>query len=74
MANEIAMDLEELRHLRSVAKRPRVISFISNEIQNLEKVRLLSSSITSFTLDSSPSYFRFGLSYILIYLPQCCFD
>lgn len=39
MAEELALDLEELRHLQSIAKRPRVLSLISSEIHNLEKVQ-----------------------------------
>ncbi|KAJ4831637.1 hypothetical protein Tsubulata_024418 [Turnera subulata] len=38
MAEEIALDLEELRQLQSLAKRPRVVSLISSEIRNLEKL------------------------------------
>ncbi|GMY37921.1 calcyclin-binding protein [Fagus crenata] len=38
MADEVALDLEELRQLQSIAKRPRVVSLISSEIQNLEKL------------------------------------
>ncbi|KAJ8449921.1 hypothetical protein Cgig2_029283 [Carnegiea gigantea] len=38
MAEEISLDLEELRHLQSIAKRPRVVSLISSEIRNLEKL------------------------------------
>ena len=41
MADEFALDLEELRHLQSIAKRPRVVSLISAEINNLEKVSSL---------------------------------
>ncbi|CAH1448653.1 unnamed protein product [Lactuca virosa] len=37
MANDSSLDLEELRHLQSIAKRPRVVSLISSEIRNLEK-------------------------------------
>ncbi|KAK6917185.1 Siah interacting protein, N-terminal [Dillenia turbinata] len=37
MAEEVALDLEELRQLQSIAKRPRVVSVISQEIQKLEK-------------------------------------
>ncbi|KAL7592704.1 uncharacterized protein LOC111880823 [Lactuca sativa] len=37
MANDLSLDLEELRHLQSIAKRPRVVSLISSEIRNLEK-------------------------------------
>ncbi|KAI4295447.1 hypothetical protein L6164_035494 [Bauhinia variegata] len=38
MAEDLALDLEELRHLQSIAKRPRIISFLSSEIHNLEKL------------------------------------
>uniref|UniRef100_A0A7N2MQ74 Uncharacterized protein n=1 Tax=Quercus lobata TaxID=97700 RepID=A0A7N2MQ74_QUELO len=37
MADEVALDLEELRHLQSIAKRPRVLSLISSQIDNLDK-------------------------------------
>lgn len=39
MAGEdYTLDLEELRHLHTLAKRPRVLSFLTFEIQRLEKV------------------------------------
>ncbi|KAB1221312.1 Calcyclin-binding protein [Morella rubra] len=38
MADELALDLDELRHLQSIAKRPRVVSLISSEIRTLEKL------------------------------------
>ncbi|KAK3022733.1 hypothetical protein RJ639_046400 [Escallonia herrerae] len=38
MADELALDLEELRQLRGIAKRPRTVSLISSEIRNLEKL------------------------------------
>ncbi|XP_022140222.1 calcyclin-binding protein [Momordica charantia] len=38
MAEDLSLDLEELRHLQSIAKRPRVVSLISSEIRNLEKM------------------------------------
>ncbi|KAL5577236.1 hypothetical protein UlMin_018935 [Ulmus minor] len=38
MAEEVALDLEELRHLQSIAKRPRIVDLISSEIRNLEKL------------------------------------
>nr|XP_043620597.1 calcyclin-binding protein-like [Erigeron canadensis] len=37
MANELSLDLEELRHLQTIAKRPRVASLLSSEILNLQK-------------------------------------
>lgn len=39
MADELALDLEELRKLQSITNRPRVLSLISSEIHNLEKLR-----------------------------------
>ncbi|GAA0148483.1 hypothetical protein LIER_07912 [Lithospermum erythrorhizon] len=39
MAEEsYALDLEELKHLQTISKRPRVLTLISNEIRNLEKL------------------------------------
>lgn len=38
MAEDLALDLEELRQLRSIAKRPRIVSLINSEIHTLEKV------------------------------------
>lgn len=38
MAEDLALDLEELRQLRSIAKRPRIVSLINSEIHTLEKL------------------------------------
>ncbi|KAJ4982177.1 hypothetical protein NE237_033014 [Protea cynaroides] len=38
MADEVSLDLEELRQLQSIAKRPRILSILSDEIRNLEKL------------------------------------
>ncbi|KAI4372054.1 hypothetical protein MLD38_010338 [Melastoma candidum] len=38
MADDLTLDLEELRDLRALAKRPRVVSLISSEIERLEKM------------------------------------
>ncbi|CAH9079500.1 unnamed protein product [Cuscuta europaea] len=35
---EFALDLDELKQLQSIAKRPRVLSLISSEIRSLEKL------------------------------------
>ncbi|ESW29760.1 hypothetical protein PHAVU_002G096900 [Phaseolus vulgaris] len=40
MAQDLTLDLEELRHLHSIAKRPRTLSLLSSEISNLEKISL----------------------------------
>ncbi|KAK9267357.1 hypothetical protein L1049_009782 [Liquidambar formosana] len=52
MAEELALDLEELRHLQSIAKRPRIVSFISSEINNLEK---LSKEAVSASTSQTPT-------------------
>ncbi|KAJ1384604.1 Siah interacting protein, N-terminal [Sesbania bispinosa] len=44
MAEDLALDLEELRHLQSIAKRPRTLSILSSEIRNLEKLSSETSS------------------------------
>lgn len=36
MAEELRLDLEELKHLETLAKRPRVQSLLSSEIRNLD--------------------------------------
>ncbi|KAJ6724770.1 SGS DOMAIN-CONTAINING PROTEIN [Salix viminalis] len=50
MAEDLALDLQELRQLESIAKRPRVVSLISSEISHLEK---LSKEQTSDPLSTS---------------------
>ncbi|KAF2316707.1 hypothetical protein GH714_042048 [Hevea brasiliensis] len=45
MADELALDLEELRQLQKLAKRPRVLSLISSEIYNWEKISMKQSMI-----------------------------
>ncbi|VFQ97051.1 unnamed protein product [Cuscuta campestris] len=44
-AEELAMDLDELKELRRLAKRPHVLSLISSEIRNLEKLSNEASSV-----------------------------
>ncbi|CAA7023880.1 unnamed protein product [Microthlaspi erraticum] len=39
MAEEVALDLDELRQLQNIAKRPHVLNLIDSEICNLEKLR-----------------------------------
>uniref|UniRef100_A0A5B6ZBE5 Calcyclin-binding protein n=1 Tax=Davidia involucrata TaxID=16924 RepID=A0A5B6ZBE5_DAVIN len=56
MADELALDLEELRHLQSIAKRPRIVSIISTEICNLEKLsKEAVSAATSQTPTPTPT-------------------
>ncbi|XP_059665411.1 uncharacterized protein LOC132311507 [Cornus florida] len=52
MADDLTLDLVELRHLQSIAKRPRIVSLISSEIRNLEK---LSKEAASTTISQTPS-------------------
>lgn len=33
---QLRLDLDELRHLESIAKRPRVLSLLSSEIRDLD--------------------------------------
>ncbi|XP_058101081.1 uncharacterized protein LOC131245557 isoform X1 [Magnolia sinica] len=47
MADELSLDLDELRQLQTIAKRPRIISLISSEIRNLEKMMFSTSAIPS---------------------------
>lgn len=54
MADEVSLDLDELRHLQSIAKRPRVVSLISSEIRNLEKLSKEKAS-TAATQHHTPS-------------------
>ncbi|OIV94212.1 hypothetical protein TanjilG_28151 [Lupinus angustifolius] len=44
MADNLALDLEELRHLEGIAKRPRTLSLLSSEIRILEKLSSDASS------------------------------
>ncbi|PIN04675.1 Calcyclin-binding protein CacyBP [Handroanthus impetiginosus] len=44
---DLALDLEELKQLQSIAKRPRVVSLISSEIHNLEKLSKEAASAPS---------------------------
>ncbi|KAJ8762041.1 hypothetical protein K2173_006643 [Erythroxylum novogranatense] len=66
MADELTLDLEELRQLQGLAKRPRVLSIISSEIRNLEKMFPKEPAATSVptpisTVAKSPS--TAGLNY-----------
>ncbi|KAL3330013.1 hypothetical protein AABB24_034064 [Solanum stoloniferum] len=52
-ANDLALDLEELQQLHSLAKRPRVLSLISSEIRNLEKLSKDGASVSSLQIPAS---------------------
>ncbi|MCL7038627.1 hypothetical protein MKW94_016696 [Papaver nudicaule] len=58
MADELTLDLEELHHLQSIAKRPRILSLISSEIRNLQTQKLskdVESQPTAPTPDPAPT-------------------
>ncbi|XP_027347566.1 calcyclin-binding protein-like isoform X2 [Abrus precatorius] len=59
MAEDLALDLEELRRLQGMAKRPRILSLLSSEICNLEK---LSSEATSARASQIPAPISTGTS------------
>ncbi|CAA3029859.1 Hypothetical predicted protein [Olea europaea subsp. europaea] len=46
-SEELALDLDELKHLQIIAKRPRVVSLISNEIRDLEKLAIDAASASA---------------------------
>lgn len=46
-SEELALDLDELNHLQSIAKRPRIVSLLSNEIRNLEKLSIDATSASA---------------------------
>ena len=50
MADErqLRLDLEELKHLETIAKRPRVLSLLSSEIRNLDEKVAISLCIGYF--------------------------
>ncbi|KAL5771965.1 hypothetical protein ACOSQ2_011889 [Xanthoceras sorbifolium] len=52
MAEDLALDLEELRQLQTIVKRPRIVSLINSEISNLEK---LSKEAAPATVSQSPT-------------------
>lgn len=57
MAEDLALDLEELRQLRSIAKRPRIVSLIDSEIHTLEKVGFPFLNFFEFICFSFLSFF-----------------
>ena len=75
MAEDLSLDLEELRLLHTIAKRPRVISLITSQIRTLEQVPiyslffslylfpLLQDILLSFFFIFSISYFVIGFSW-----------
>lgn len=63
-SDDLALDIEELKQLHSIAKRPRVVSLISSEIRNLEKVSSLCYALSSI-LNVSFLFFIFYSIFII---------
>jgi hypothetical protein len=52
-ADELRLDLEELRRLEGLATRPRVLSLLANEIRTVD------AKVPSFSLFLTPRHPRF---------------
>lgn len=63
MAEELALDLDELRRFQSLAKRPKVLSILSSEIQKLEKVYVCLLHIINWLF--AFLYYFFMLDYVV---------
>ncbi|XP_004505294.1 uncharacterized protein [Cicer arietinum] len=76
MAEEFALDLEELRHLHEIAKRPRILSLLTSEIRNLEK--LSSETVSSARVSQIPAPISTGTTVssapVLKYSPLASFS
>ncbi|CAA0832323.1 SGS domain-containing protein [Striga hermonthica] len=70
-SEDLALDLEELKRLQSIAKRPRVASLISSEIRNLEK---LSKEVLSAPTNSTPNPVSTSLKPLLSYTTLSSFS
>lgn len=74
MAEEVALDVEELRHLQSIAKRPRVIDLISSEIRTLEKKVPIFFCISTLLFSNQHLlfniFFYLSLTWVTKFLPQ----
>ncbi|XP_072974456.1 uncharacterized protein [Typha angustifolia] len=61
---QLKLDIEELRHLESIAKRPRVLSLLSTEIRNLEvKLSKVTAAAAQATASSEKAA---ALSYVTL--------
>ncbi|XP_038895420.1 calcyclin-binding protein [Benincasa hispida] len=69
MADDLSLDLEELRHLHSIAKRPRVVSLISSEIRTLEKLSKESVPQTPTPIAVSSSIAKVPFNSGIVYTP-----
>ncbi|XP_008811258.1 calcyclin-binding protein-like [Phoenix dactylifera] len=53
---QLRLDLEELRHLESIAKRPRVLSILSSEIRNLDtKLSKVTAAVAAAAAAAQPA-------------------
>ncbi|CAK9327589.1 unnamed protein product [Citrullus colocynthis] len=69
MADDLSLDLEELRHLHTIAKRPRVVSLISSEIRSLEKLSKDSVPQTPTPIAVSSSVAKLPINSGIVYTP-----
>lgn len=69
MADDLSLDLEELRHLHTIAKRPRVVSLISSEIRSLEKLSKDSVPQTPTPIAVSSSVTKVPINSGIVYTP-----
>ncbi|XP_072990453.1 uncharacterized protein [Typha latifolia] len=61
---QLKLDIEELRHLESIAKRPRVLSLLSTEIRNLDvKLSKITAAAAQATASSEKAA---ALSYVTL--------
>ncbi|XP_020273233.1 calcyclin-binding protein-like [Asparagus officinalis] len=67
MAEELRLDLEELKHLETIAKRPRVLSILSSEIRNVDaKIAKANAQAASSSSSASIGGASSALKYVTI--------
>ncbi|PAN28449.1 hypothetical protein PAHAL_5G153300 [Panicum hallii] len=64
-AEELRLELDELRHLEGLAKRPRVQSLLANEIRNVE-AKLAKATAPAPEPQAAPAPARPGLNYVTL--------
>ncbi|PNX72780.1 calcyclin-binding protein [Trifolium pratense] len=74
MAEELTLDLEELRHLHEIAKRPRILSLLTSEIRNLEKLSSETSSSARASQIPAPISTGTTVSPVIKYSPLASFS
>ncbi|KGN65540.1 calcyclin-binding protein [Cucumis sativus] len=69
MAEDLSLDLEELRLLHTIAKRPRVISLITSQIRTLEQLSEQSVPRTPTPIPVSTSIAKVPINSSIVYTP-----